>query len=153
MQITSRFTIAVHILTAVDYFQDKEKLSSDFLAASVNTNPVIIRTVLQKLREAGIVETKRGSAGVKILKPFNQITFFDIYRAVEPVKDQQLFHFHENPNPDCPVGRNIHQGLDEKLAKVQKAMEDEMKTITLDQVIYDTEEAIKKEGIPSSNQK
>lgn len=147
MQITSRFTIAVHIITAVDYFQDKERLSSNFLATSVNTNPVIIRTVLQKLRKAGIIETKRGSAGVKMLKPLSQITFFDVYRAVEPVKDQQLFHFHENPNPDCPVGRNIHHGLDDKLALVQKAMEDEMKAITLDQVVDDTRTAIRKEGL------
>ena len=38
MQITSRFTIAVHIITAIDYFQDKEKVTSSFLACSVGAN-------------------------------------------------------------------------------------------------------------------
>lgn len=46
MQITSRFTIAVHIITAIDYFKDTEKVTSNFLAGSVGTNPVIIRTVM-----------------------------------------------------------------------------------------------------------
>ncbi len=35
MQITSKFTIAVHIITAIDYFKDHEKVTSNFLAGSV----------------------------------------------------------------------------------------------------------------------
>ncbi|MFR2769365.1 MAG: hypothetical protein ACLTAI_14300 [Thomasclavelia sp.] len=43
MQISSRFTIAVHIFACIDTFKDDYKITSDFLAASVNVNPVIIR--------------------------------------------------------------------------------------------------------------
>ena len=52
--------------------------------------------------------------------------FLDIYRAVECTPDEELFHFHENPNSLCPVGRNIHHVLDDKLARVQSAMEKEL---------------------------
>lgn len=54
-----------------------------------------------------------------------------------------MFHFHENPNTDCPVGRNIHVILDDKLQRVQAAMERELASITLEEVKHDTEKYIK----------
>ena len=70
----------------------------------------------------------------------------DIYNAVECVDNGELFHFHENPNPNCPVGRNIHNALDEKLERVQRAMEKEMKNITLAEIISDTQKFIREEN-------
>lgn len=72
----------------------------------------------------------------------NEITFLDIYRAVECVGEEGLFHFHENPNPACPVGRNIHTILDGKLNQVQQAMERELQSITLENVMQDAEKCI-----------
>ena len=132
MQITSRFTIAVHILTAIDYFKDMDRVNSDFLAGSVGVNPVIVRTVISKLREAGILNTQRGSSGAELVRPLDEITFYDVYEAIEPVENGDLFRFHENPNPECPVGRNIHKLLDQKLQAIQGAMEDEMKRYTIE---------------------
>ena len=74
-----------------------------------------------------------------ITRPLNEITFLDIYRAVECTPDEELFHFHENPNSLCPVGRNIHHVLDDKLARVQSAMEKELAAITLADVKKDTD--------------
>ena len=54
----------------------------------------------------------------------------------------ELFHFHENPNPQCPVGRNIHTVLDGKLEQVQKAMEKELNSITLEDVEMDIQKLI-----------
>ena len=65
-------------------------------------------------------------------RPLSEITFYDVYQAIEPVENGDLFHFHENPNPKCPVGRNIHALLDNKLKAIQSAMEDEMKKYTLE---------------------
>lgn len=147
MQITSRFTIAVHVLTCIDYFKDMDRVNSDFLAGSVGTNPVIVRTVISKLREAGIVNTQRGSSGATLARPLDKITFYDIYQAVDSVKEEGLFHFHENPNPECPVGRNIHAAMDERLGDVQSALEDEMRRITLADVVEDTRRQIKLEAV------
>ena len=76
----------------------------------------------------------RGTGGTKIAKPLSEITFLDIYRAVECVENETLFHFHENPNIECPVGKNIHNVLDDKLMRVQNAMELELASITLQDV-------------------
>ena len=51
--ISSRFTIVIHILACIDMFKDDYKVTSDFLAGSVNVNPVVIRRLLQQLKAAG----------------------------------------------------------------------------------------------------
>ena len=147
MQITSKFTIAVHVITAIDYFKDHEKVTSNFLAGSVGANPVIVRNVMGNLKEAGIIDISQGKSGITLAKRLDDITFYDIYRAVDSISDEGLFHFHENPNTDCPVGRNIHRSLDGKLMKVQQAMETEMKQITLSDVVEDTRKEILSETV------
>ncbi|MCI8597420.1 MAG: Rrf2 family transcriptional regulator [Lachnospiraceae bacterium] len=142
MQISSRFTLAVHIIACIDVFKDDYKVTSDFLAGSTNVNPVIIRKILGQLKAAGLVEVARGSGGASIPKPLNEISLLDIYNAVECIENGELFHFHENPNADCPVGRNIHVILDDKLIRVQKAMEAELSSITLEDIMRDTRELI-----------
>lgn len=145
MQISSRFTIAIHIFSCIDVFQNEYKITSDFLAGSIQVNPVIIRKLLSQLKTAGLIEVKRGTGGASIAKPLEKITFLDIYRAVECVENDTLFHFHENPNPACPVGRNIHTVLDEKLIRVQNAMERELASITLADMKTDLEKVLHQE--------
>lgn len=126
------------MFACIDTFSD-QKMTSDFMAISIGTNPVIIRKLLQQLKAAGLVEVSRGTGGVSITKPLNKITFLDIYRAVECTPGDELFHFHENPNQNCPVGKNIHHVLDSKLNRVQTVMEKELKSMTLADVKKDTE--------------
>ena len=142
MQISSRFTMAIHMFACIDTFSD-QKMTSDFMAASIGTNPVIIRKLLQQLKAAGLIEVLRGTGGVKITRPLSEITFLDIYRAVECTTNEQLFHFHDNPNPKCPVGNNIHKVLDDRLLQVQKAMEDKLAEMTLEDVKKDVSLCIK----------
>ena len=146
MQIGSKFTIGVHIITAIDYFKDMDRVNSEFLAGSIGVNPVIVRTVISQLREAGIVQTQRGSSGAELTKKLEEITLYDIYKAVGSVDTEEgLFHFHEQPNPDCPVGRNIHRVLDQRLIDVQRAMEEKLRSTTLADIVKDTKTAIKNE--------
>lgn len=146
MQITSRFTIAVQVFACISQFEEQFKITSDFLASSVNVNPVVIRRILQQLKSAGLIEVKRGSGGASIVKSPEEITLLDIFNAVECLDEGQLFHFHENPNVLCPVGRNIHNVLDQKLEHVQSAMENDLSKTTLADIIKDTEIYIAKEN-------
>ena len=142
MQISSRFTMAVHILICIEVFGKDNKITSEFLASSVNVNPVVIRRLLQQLKRAGIVVVKRGSGGADISKNLEDITLLDIYNAVESVENGELFHFHENPNPKCPVGRNIHNIMDKRLAEIQEAMEEQMQSVTIKDVMTDADKII-----------
>ena len=115
MKIASRFTVAVHTLLVIHTFGKEQKTTSDFIAASVQVNPVIIRRTLLSLKAAGMIEVKAGSGGATIVRDLKDITLY----------------FHENPNPACPVGKNIHAVLDTHLADAQAAMENELKKVTL----------------------
>ena len=146
MQITSRFTIAVHIIACIDYFGgDEKRVTSEFMSLSTNVNPVIIRTVLSQLKSSGIITARRGSGGANLAKPLEEISLYDVYKAVDSVSEDGLFHFHENPNTDCPVGKNIHYAMDERLTKAQSAMERELKNMNLKDVVEDVKKNIPKQ--------
>ena len=140
MQFSSRMTIAVHILLAIAEFADKEKTTSTFLAQSVNVHPVIIRNTLGKLKAAGIVHVRAGEGGATLANDQQKITLLDIFEAVE--KEEDLFHFHEHPNPQCPVGKNMHAILDQRLISIQNAMRKEMRAMTLQDLINDMKRCI-----------
>lgn len=135
MQITSRLTVGAHTLAVIEYFKNTHKVTSDFIAMSVGVNPVVIRRILLQLKEAGLIDVARGSGGASLRRPPEDITLLDIYRAVDCVEEGGLFHFHENPNPSCPVGGHIHQALDQSLLNAQQAMEDSLSQTTLADIL------------------
>ena len=143
MQISSKFTIGVHLLAVIDYLGEDEKVTSSVLAGSIGVNPVIVRNIMVNLKEAGLISISKGKSGISLAKTPDGITFYDVYKAVDSVNDEGLFHFHEKPNPECPIGRNIHKAMDSKLERVQKCMEDEMKKITLADVMFDIQSELK----------
>ena len=148
MQISSRFTIATHMLIVLALEGKKQKLTSDILAGSVGVNPVIIRKTLSQLKNAGMITVARGTGGAEIAKDLKDISLLDVYSAVECLgKSGQLFSFHDKPNPDCPIGKNIHNVLDDRLAAIQAAMEAELAQTSLDEVVAATEKEIKEQSV------
>lgn len=140
MQFSSRLPIAVHILLCIQQFDGQYKVTSNFLAGSVNVNPVIIRKTLGQLKAAGLVNIEAGVGGASLVRSAKDITLLDIFYAVEQQED--LFHFHENPNPNCPVGRNIHAVLGKQLLHVQKTMLEQLAAITLQSLIDDIDTSL-----------
>lgn len=134
MKISSRFTVAVHILTLIK-IEREYTLSSTQIAESVNTNPVVIRRIMGKLKDAGFIEVSRGNTGAKLLKSLDEITLFDVYKAVEVVESGHLFQIHEDTNPKCTVGANIQMVLEVILESAQDAMEAVLKDVTLDNIV------------------
>jgi len=143
MQISSRFTIGTHVMIMIALRGDKTKVTSDFLAESVGVNPVIIRKTLSQLKKAGLIHVARGTGGAALAKTVDEISLLDIYRAVECLGTTgKLFGFHDHPNPACPIGHNIHDILDGKLAAIQIAMEKEMAQTSLKEVVITTQKKI-----------
>lgn len=130
MQFSSRLPIAVHILLCIEHFQGQYKTTSEFLAGSVNVNPVIIRKTLGQLKRAGLVNVEAGVGGAQLARKPEEITLRDVFTAVEG-EEETLFRFHEHPNPECPVGRNVHGLLDARLDNARVAMEHSLEQVTL----------------------
>jgi Rrf2 family protein len=81
--VNQQFTFAVHIMTALAF--SDEVMDSQRLAASVNTNPVVVRRLLTALRAAKLIKTYAGkNGGARLLKKPNRISLVDIYDAVQP---------------------------------------------------------------------
>ena len=136
MSISSRFAVGIHILALIEINKDGVS-SSEFLAGSVNTNPAVIRKIMGMLKKAGLIEVHPGIAGAKLAKELSDITLLDVYKAVNVVQDKELFSVHENPNPECPVGRNIQNTIGPLFSTAQLAMENVLGNVTLEDVVKD----------------
>jgi DNA-binding IscR family transcriptional regulator len=133
--ISSRFSVAIHILTLVH--MNEGNVTSDYIAASVNTNPAVIRKIMSMLSKAQLIASRQGITGIKLLRPISEITFLDVYNAVELPESKDLFAIHQDTNLQCPVGRNIQSALLTPLKEAQLQMERMLSQTTVEQVMND----------------
>lgn len=136
MSISSRFSVGIHILALIEI--NKNGIStSEFLAGSVNTNPAVIRKIIGMLKNAKLVKVRPGIAGAELAKELSDITLFDVYKAVNVVQEKELFTVHDNPNPECPVGRHIQNTIEPIFTAAQLAMENVLRSLTIEDVVKD----------------
>ena len=136
MYTNARFAVALHILAYVALRgQTHEPITSDMIAESVNTNPVVIRRILGTLRKANLVNSQPGTGGGWTLaQPANKITLLQIYRAM---KESPLFAVHHHPpNERCPIGQNMISVLNVYFAQAESAIEKQMDGVTFDQITH-----------------
>jgi Rrf2 family protein len=129
MNLSARYTVALHVLTLLASCPG-QALTSEFIAGSVNTNPVVVRRIMGKLRNAGLVQSQPGSGGGwKLASDPAALTLADVRRAVQ---EGSPFSMHpQMPNPACPVGRSIQQALLPLFQQAERALEDDLAQTTL----------------------
>ncbi len=139
MAANSRFSIAVHVLTMLAKSSD-ERLKSDCIAESVNTNPVVIRRLLCGLQQANLVASHVGAAGgTTLARAPKRIKLSEIYNAVST---GDVFSLHPNtPNQDCPIGKNIEAILCGLQKEIDSSIEKKLAQYTLQDVIEKIESA------------
>jgi Rrf2 family protein len=124
-----RFAISLHILTLLT-LRKEERLCSEFIASSININPVTVRKELSNLHRHGLVDTKEGkSGGTTLSKPADTITLAEIYISVRG--ENNLGAMFKEPNLQCPVGRQINRELKKLYLSAEDALIDNLKSITL----------------------
>lgn len=125
----ARFAISLHILTLLEQ-ANGELISSEYLAGSININPVLVRKELINLRKHGFVESKEGKNGGSYLaKSGKQITLDQVYQAVR--QNNLLGNSKNTPNPDCTVGRQINQHLNNLYDNTERVLMNELSKKTL----------------------
>lgn len=139
MAANSRLTIAAHALTwmALAQRQGRDLMTSEQVAASVNTNPVIVRRSLGDLRRAGLVEARRGAgAGWRLAHPPEEITLLQVYQAVGAAP---LFGMHRTePNLQCPVGRGIRPALSHVYNDLDRVLRQRLGRTSIADMLSDT---------------
>lgn len=109
--VDQRFSVSVHIMTVLAYHKP-DLMTSEELASSIRTNPTVIRRLVSKLVEAGLLETFKGKAGgIRMTKSPKEITLKDIYEAV---LDKKLMATPcKEPYKQCVVSCNMGTLLSE----------------------------------------
>ena len=126
-------TTAIHILAALGY-RYPELVSSDDLAVGIKTNPGLIRRVILKLSEHGLVESVKGKGGGnRLAKTPDKIDLDDVYLAV---KDNPLFgSFDKEPFKACPISCNIGGLLTDIYGGFENELLKNMKKVKLSEII------------------
>lgn len=133
MKYSMQFSDALHILTYIEIYKNTESLSSDMIAKSVETNPANIRKIMSQLKKSGLILTQIGKPNPTLAKRPEEITLLDVYQSIEG--NTKLIQVDPKTNPDCIVGANIQDVLNENYDALQKKVEDEMNGVTLDTLI------------------
>lgn len=131
-KLSSRFSIAVHILTLTSMAD--QNCTSEYIASSVNTNPVLIRRITGYLKKAGLIDVHAGTGGTSLSKDISEITLLDVYNAVEVTENNVLFNIHKG-NIKCPVGANIESVLGVACDNAQTSLENELGKVTIQNII------------------
>ncbi len=133
MNVSTRFTVALHLLTLLSS-SAPQPLRSGYMAASVNTNAVFVRRLLGMLRRAGFVSSRQGAnGGWELARKPRSITLVDVRRAVN---EGSSFAMHSRrPNPACPVGRNIQKALGGLYQEAEQALERELARTTIAELL------------------
>jgi len=127
--------MAVHALTVLAY-KDGDRVTSGFLADSVNTNPVVIRRLFLALQDAKLVETRKGAGfGSRLSRSPARISLAEIFRAVED--HEQFIMPPRKPNQACPVGHCIQAELEKVFVSARKALVEELGRTTLADILND----------------
>ena len=133
MAANSQFSMAVHVLTVLARFEG-EKVKSEKIACSVNTNPVVIRRLLGQLGQANLVESQTGAAGgTRLARCPKEITLAEVYKAVSC---GEVFALHgRSPDKNCPVGRNIEAVLCGLQKEIDKSVGEKLSQYTLQSIL------------------
>lgn len=139
MKADAKFSTAIHICLYLQY-RGERLLSSQEIAVSVDTNPVVIRRVLAELRKKNIVGSVAGNqGGFYLMRPVDKISLWDIYQAVN---DRELFQ-RPKVNEECPVSSNLAQLVKLPFQAAENAMQPGMEKITISTLYGELEEILK----------
>lgn len=135
MQISMKCSIAVHCLIFIHEAKGIAKVTSNLLAESTGSNPVVIRNILSALKKAGLITVLRGTGGAELCADPSQITLYQIYSALEPDGVTSIIGIHPCQGRPCPVAQNIRKVLEPPYHKIEDAVKQAMQEITLQSMI------------------
>lgn len=130
--MNSQFSIAVHILSLLTL--EKEPVSSQYIASSVNSNPSLVRKICRYLKEGQFITSTQGVTGYSLTKSASHILLGEVFRYTTDI-DSHFVKIHEDTNIHCPVGKNITPALNDIYTEVDTSIISKLNTYTIEDVI------------------
>ena len=119
MKRNSRLSLALHTLSHMASDPTQKRTSAD-IADHAGTNTVVVRRVLGKLREAGLLTSEKGHAGGwRLARTPDQITLADVYLAL----DERLVASDEtNDTAACSLEHALHTRVSGVLEEIEQSL-------------------------------
>jgi Rrf2 family protein len=132
MNTNQQFSVSVHILAILAAYP-QTPVTSETIAESVDTNPVVIRRIMSHLRQHGLVDSRSGaSGGWHLLHDPATLNLREVYRAI---RHENVLTLHQHPNPDCPIGGHIPETLGQIFDEAQGSLETALGQFTISDVL------------------
>lgn len=123
--LDTRFSVSIQMMMSIAYATQKDELTnSEYLAVALKTNPTFVRKLVGKLVENNLVSSFRGKGGgIKLARPANQITLYEIYLA--STCEKKIINIHKKPViKECVVSSCVGGVLDEISSGLEDKIED-----------------------------
>ncbi|WP_147114246.1 Rrf2 family transcriptional regulator [Tateyamaria sp. syn59] len=119
MKRNSRLSLALHTLGHMASDPNRVRTSSD-IAEHAGTNPVVVRRVLGKLREAGLLTSEKGHAGGwRLARQPQDITLADVYLALD---ERMVATGETSEAPACSVEHALHKRVSTVLEDIEASL-------------------------------
>lgn len=128
--MNSDLTIGLHIMGFLTARQG-QPLTSETLAETYGTSPVVIRRVLSRLKQAGLVQTRRGTGGGSVLaREPSQINLRQVYEAVS--ENPELLRRH--PGDESGVAQVLADYINDIYDEAEEALMQRLASVTVEQM-------------------
>ena len=129
MKISSTYTIALQILMMIKRYSE-EKLTSNYFSNKIGAAPALIRAVMADLKNSGIIESRQGPGGTHLLKKLEDISLYDVYKAVTKDTDSVL-KFYDNENKESSFETQVISVTEECFSTYISSFYNELKAHTV----------------------
>jgi len=133
--MNTRFAVATHILAYLAHAQG-QPVSSEVLASSAGTHPVVVRRLISTLRAAGLVRTQLGAGGGALLAQLSaNVSLLDVFEAMQEPEPDLFAVGNTNPNSRCNLGRVMQHTLEDLFGSAEQAMRNALAAVSLEHVM------------------
>lgn len=128
MKRDSKLSAVLHVL--LHMAEMNEPVTSESLAAAMQTNPVVVRRLMAGLRQAGFVSSAKGHGGGWVLScSLAAVTLGDIHNAVGA--PALLAMGNRTESPGCIVEQAVNAALDGACEEAEALLLKRFNSITL----------------------
>lgn len=133
--MNTRFAVATHMMIYLAFAHEHGRpTNSESIAQMIGTNPVVVRRLIGNLRGAELVRTQLGAGGgAQLARCPESISLLDVYRAIEPPEEQDLFSLGQlSEHAHChEAGSRIQHTLKAVFGRAEAAMHQELAQVSL----------------------
>ncbi len=131
MKMSINFTLAIELLLLCEKNKDNKKITSNFIAEKTRVSPLIIRHIMADLSSKGLIESKKGTGGISLLKPLNKITLLDVYQSIGEDEGTFLKFPNSDSNEIPDYEKNLSEWMRLDFISIRKSFEKELSKRTV----------------------